>query len=95
MMAIKIPYKTVKNSKEAFEAIKKNITVEEIEKYKVKAELKYDEDKKIIYASGSGFELVVKFLEKELELDLQLAFLLKPLKSKISDSLEHKFKKVV
>lgn len=92
---MKIDYKKVSNADEAFAIVKENITPETIEKYKVKADVNYDESAKKIIAKGKGFELVMGFSDTNMNVDLDLSFLLKPLRSKILESLEKQLTRLV
>ncbi|NOT80714.1 MAG: hypothetical protein HOP07_17145 [Bacteriovoracaceae bacterium] len=92
-MGIKIDYLNMKDSNEAYQKVKTLITPEYIEKFQVKADINYDDDKKIVKAKGTGFTLVLCFLDQHCDVDLDLSFLLKPLKSKILEKIERQIKK--
>lgn len=92
-MGIKIDYLNMKDSSEAYQKVKTLITPEYIEKFQVKAEINYDDEKKIVKAKGAGFTLVLCFLDQHCDVDLDLSFLLKPLKSKILEKIERQIKK--
>ncbi len=92
-MAVKIDYKQVTNSDEAYTKVKTLITPEYVEKFQVKADVKYDDAKKLVTAKGSGFTLTLCFLPQHCEVDLDLSFLLKPLKSKILEKIEGQIKR--
>ncbi len=92
-MGVKIDYKNVTNSDEAYAKVKTLITPEYIEKFQVKADVKYDDAKKLVTAKGSGFTLTLCFEPKACDVDLDLSFLLKPLKSKILEKIEGQIKK--
>lgn len=92
-MGIKIDYKQVTNRDEAFVKTKKIITPEYLEKFQVKVELVIDEVAKTIKAKGSGFTLDLNFHETYAEVDLDLSFLLKPLKSKIMEKIQGQISK--
>lgn len=94
-MDLRIPYSKQQSSEEAYEAVKKAVTKEAIERFKVKAELNYDPKSKVILANGTGFELKMTFLDNAAELSLNLSFLLKPIKGKVLSSLEKQLKNVV
>ncbi len=87
-MGLKIDYKQLANADEAYAKVKTLITPAYIEKFQVKADVKYDDAKKLVTAKGSGFTLTLCFLEKACDVDLDLSFLLKPLKSKILGKIE-------
>lgn len=92
-MGVKINYLTSKSAEEAYTKARAVITPEYIEKFQVKADLNYDEATKKVTAKGSGFTLVLSFMQDHCDLDLDLSFLLKPLKGKIMEKLEHQIKK--
>ena len=92
-MGIKIDYKQVTNKNDAFEKAKLLITPEYLEKFQVKVDLKIDEAKKIIKAQGSGFTLTLTFMDTNCDVDLDLSFLLKPLKSKILEKIQSQIEK--
>jgi len=94
-MDAKIGYKKVKSSQEAFASVKAAITPEYIEKFKVKAKINYDEKKKLITASGMGFNLDINFSDKEVALNLKLSLILRPIKGKVLETLEREIKKHV
>ena len=81
------------NSDQAFVKAKTLITPEYIEKFQVKADIKYDEVAKKVIAKGTGFTLTLMFLEDHCDLDIDLSFLLKPLKGKIMEKIEAQIKK--
>jgi Putative polyhydroxyalkanoic acid system protein (PHA_gran_rgn) len=92
-MGLKIDYQKVTNRDEAFTKAKTVITPEYLEKFQVKVDLKVDEAAKTIKASGSGFTLNLSFQEKCCDVDLDLSFLLKPLKSKILEKIQGQIQK--
>jgi hypothetical protein len=92
-MGLKIDYKEVTNAEEAYRKVKQLITPEYIQKFQVKADITYDDAAKRVSAKGSGFKLDLCFLEKHCDLDLDLSFLLKPLKGKILEKIEGQIKK--
>ncbi len=92
-MALKIEYKEITNADQAYNKIKSLITPEYIQKFQVKADIIYDDPGKKVTAKGSGFKLDLCFFEKHCELDLDLSFLLKPLKSKILEKIEGQIKR--
>ena len=87
-MGIKIDYKQVTNKDEAFEKVKAFITPEYLEKFQMKIDLNFDEANKIAKATGNGFTLIISFFESYCDVDLDLSFLLKPLKSKIIEKIQ-------
>jgi predicted nucleic acid-binding protein len=92
-MGLKINYSQVTNSTDAYNKARSVITPEYIEKFQVKTDLKYDDATKKVIAKGSGFTLVLSFLEDHCDLDIDLSFLLKPLKSKITEKIEAQIKR--
>ena len=92
-MGIKIDYKQTTNSDEAYAKVKTVITPEYVEKFQVKADVKYDDAKKIVTAKGSGFTLTLCFQPDHCDVDLDLSFLLKPLKNKILEKIEGQIKR--
>jgi hypothetical protein len=94
-MGKKIDYKKAKSNQEAYDLVKNNITAEKIQKFKVNAELKYYPENNKIVASGTGFTLTMVFRDSRVEMDLDLSFILKPLRGKIEGALENEIQKVV
>jgi hypothetical protein len=92
-MGLKIDYKQVTNADEAYKKVKELITPEYIAKFQVKADIAYNDAAKTVTAKGSGFKLDLCFLEQHCDLDLDLSFLLKPLKGKILEKIEGQIKK--
>ncbi|MBP9679920.1 MAG: polyhydroxyalkanoic acid system family protein [Bacteriovorax sp.] len=92
-MGLKIDYKMVNGPKEAYDKVKSLITPEYIQKFQVKADVSCDDTKKIVKASGSGFTLTLQFLESHCDVDLELSLILRALKSKILEKIEHQITK--
>jgi hypothetical protein len=92
-MGVKIDYQKVTNKNEAFSKVKSLITPEYIEKFQVKADVSYDENKKIVKATGTGFTLTLSFLETHCDVDLELSLILRALKSKILSKIEAQISK--
>ncbi len=92
-MGLKIDYKEITNSDEAYAKVKTIITPEYVEKFQVKADVMYDDQKKIVTAKGKGFTLILCFLPNHCDVDLDLSFLLKPLKGKILEKIEKQIRK--
>lgn len=93
-MELKIPYSQITDKKKGYEQAKKLIP-EVISKFGVNADVKNDDANSSLTAKGSGFEAKIQFLEAEAVINLELGFLLKPLKGKIMDTIEKQIKKVV
>lgn len=94
-MAIVVSYKNVDNKDAAYAAVKEYITPETLDKWKVKADVHYDDGGQKINAKGKGFELNINFLDTQAQAELNLSLLLRPLKGKIEEGLEKQLKKVV
>lgn len=94
-MDLKINYNNCTDKDQAYQAVKSNITDETIAKFKVKAELKYDDAERSVCATGKGFELNITFLDDCAQLKLNLSLLYRAFKSKILDTLERKISKVI
>ena len=92
-MGIKVNYINVTKCDEAFFKIKSLITPEYIQKFQVKAAISYDETKKILKATGSGFTLTLSFFDTYCDIDLELSLILRALKSKILAKIEDQIKK--
>lgn len=92
-MGIKIDYNNMTNASDAFSKAREVITPEYIEKFQVKADVVYDEANKKVTAKGSGFKLDLCFYENHCDLDVDLSFLLRPLKGKITEMVESQIKK--
>ncbi len=92
-MSNRVNYKQVKSQDEAFQKVKAFITPEYLSKFQVKVELAFDEENKETVAKGQGFTLVIKFFDSYCDIDLDLSFLLRPLKSNILGKIEHQIEK--
>lgn len=92
-MGVKIDYSNLTNADDAFKKAKSVITPSYIEKFNVKADITYDEAKRTVKAKGSGFKLDLCFFDNYCDLNVDLSFLLKPLKGKIVEMLEAQIKK--
>ena len=92
-MSTKINYTTAKSGSEAFLKTKAFMTPEYLEKLQLQVDLSFDESKKIGVATGKGFTLTMKFFDTYCDVDLDLSFLLKPLRSKIMSKIEHQIAK--
>lgn len=92
---MKINYDKVTTKEEAYTAAKAAITPELIDRFKVKAEINYDDANSIVSAKGKGFALNISFYDTECEIDLDLSFMLKPIKSKILEGIEKQVKRIV
>lgn len=92
-MAIKIDYKTMTGRDAAYEKVKSVITPEYTAKFQVKADVAYDDVKKIIKSTGPGFTLTLCFFDTYCEADLELSIILRALKSKILTKIEDQIAK--
>lgn len=92
-MGVKIDYSNLTTADDAFKKAKLVITPSYIEKFNVKADVSYDEAKRTVKAKGAGFELDLCFFDNYCDLNVDLSFLLKPLKGKIVEMLEAQIKK--
>jgi hypothetical protein len=92
-MALKIDYKTVNGRDAAYTKVKSVITPEYTQKFQVKADVAYDDIKKIIKSTGSGFTLTLCFFDTYCEADLELSIILRALKSKILTKIEDQISK--
>ncbi len=89
-MDFKVNYNKATNADEAFGIVKAYITPEFLNKFQVKVGVDYDLANKIVKATGSGFTLKLIFRETHCEADLDLSFLLKPLKGSIAEKIQDK-----
>ncbi|MBC7538329.1 MAG: hypothetical protein H7281_05885 [Bacteriovorax sp.] len=92
-MALKIDYKTVNDRDAAYTKVKSVITPEYTQKFQVKADVAYDDVKKIIKSTGAGFTLTLCFFDTYCEADLELSIILRALKSKILTKIEDQISK--
>ncbi len=93
-MELKIPYSQITDRNKGYEEAKRRIP-EVIQKFGVKADVKTDDANHCFSAKGTGFEAKLQFLETECVVNVDLGFLLKPLKGKIMEVIEKQVKKVV
>jgi hypothetical protein len=87
-MGVKVHYKQVANKEDAFLKVKEFITPEYLEKFQMKIDLEFDDNQKIAKACGNGFTLIISFFDDYCDIDLDLSFLLRPLKSKILEKIQ-------
>ncbi|MBT4792671.1 MAG: hypothetical protein HON90_13945 [Halobacteriovoraceae bacterium] len=92
-MDISIEYSQVESKNDAYLAVKSAITPELLARFQVKATIDYFDD--YIMAKGKGFKLKMEFNTSSCDVYLDLAFLLKPLRAKITDAIEKQIKRVV
>lgn len=92
-MGQKINYKTVNSSEAAYLKVKGVITPEYTQKFQVKADLTYDDAKKIIKSTGTGFTLTLCFYDTYCDVDLDLSIILRALRPKILAKIEAQIEK--
>lgn len=95
MANLTIDYKKTSSSDSAYEAVKKHLMENGLGGFEDNVNLEYNDKKKLIHAEGKGFELNAVFAETCLEIDLDLAFLLRPFQGKILQGLGDELKKVI
>ncbi len=88
-------YTKTTGREEAFPAAKLRITPQLLEKFKVNAEIDYDDDTYKILGEGKGFNIIISFDENDVELELRLSFFLKPLSKTIMKMLEKEILRVI
>lgn len=93
MAAVKIDYKNLNGREAAYTKVKSIVTPEYTQKFQVQADVAYDDANKIIKSTGKGFTLTLCFFDTYCEADLDLSFLLKPLKGKILSKIEDQIAK--
>lgn len=92
---MKVAYQKATSKEEAYKLACDQITEEYIEKFKVHAEIHYNEIVGEIKATGKGFTLTLSFGESDVGVDLDVSFMLRPLKGKVLETIENKIKKTV
>jgi len=90
-----INFKIAKNKKEAFVIVKKNLTPKYLSQFKIDVELEYDAKNLEISASGTGFNLEIKFEESYINYVLDLSLIYRPFKNKIVDALIKQLAQVI
>ena len=94
-MGLKINYTKFSNADEAYTSVKSQITPEYTQKFQVKAEVAYDDDRKIIKSTGPGFTLTLSFFDTYCDADLELSIILRALKTKILAKIEDQVAKIL
>jgi hypothetical protein len=94
-MDFKANYEKTQTKDEAFTKVSEHITPELLQRYKVNPTLDYNKDKYEISAKGTGFELIISFLDDAAQVKLNLSLILRPLKGKILESVEKQIKRVI
>lgn len=94
-MSLILKYKTVSSAAQAFELVKNHLTPDTLSKFKVSAQIEYNESLKIIEAKGKGFSLNVHFYEDQAKVDLDLSFLFRAAKGAILSKIEKMFQAIL
>lgn len=92
---MKVHYSKAKSKQEAYELACEQITDEYVAKFNVNANISYDPHAGKIEAKGPGFTLTLVFDQQECQVNLDLTFLLRPLKGKVLNAVEKKLKYTV
>jgi len=90
-----VAYSKAKNAEDAYKIVKTSITPATIEKFNVKANFDYYDDSLTMVAKGNGFDLRMIFEDKEVTVDLDLSFMLKPFKGKVMEGIKKMLGRVV
>ncbi len=89
-------YQNTSNGEDAFSMAMKALDRAERENvFPVKVDFKFDNEFRKIQGKGRGFEISLEFFDKELDLFLDLSFVLKPAKRKILSSIENELCKFI
>ncbi len=94
-MGLKVNYNNATNKEEAYNLAKSAVTPDYVAKFGVKADVTKNDGNYSMVAKGKGFELSLKFEDSYCQVDLDLSFMLKPLKGKILETIESKIKRTV
>ena len=92
-MDLKIPYVAVKSPKEAFKIVEEFLTQEGIASIPVKPTFQFMPEKNLIIAEGTGFKIRALFEPEFVAISLDLSFLYRAFKGKITTILEQQLKK--
>jgi hypothetical protein len=92
-MDLKVSYYKVTTRHEAYQEARSVITPEYIAKWKVKADISYDDANTCIKAKGKGFSLELEFTEHEARVSCDLSLMLKPFKRTVLETIEGKLKR--
>lgn len=95
MADLTFDYKKSKDFEEAYANVKNYITPENIQKFKVKAQIDYDKKNKKMVATGKGFTLTVLFDDSKVDLELKLSFILKPIRKTVLRQMDKEFSRLV
>ncbi len=92
-MDLKIPYSTVKNSQEAFAVVRSFLENDGLSIIPIKPHFQFMPEKNLIIAEGSGFKIRALFEPDFVAISIDLSFLYRAFKGKVSNVLEQHFKK--
>jgi|GEM_PF-1005758 len=90
-----IPYGKKIDKEKAYSKLKSKLDNGALDKLKVKANLYYNDEDCTISAQGKGFKFSIDFFDEDAKCDLELGLFLKPMRSRIEESLKDKIKKAV
>jgi hypothetical protein len=94
-MSFSVSYNKVNDPSEAFNLVQGTVEHGMLKKFKVNADVDYDESSKKVKAKGKGFELDIAFFEDKATVDLHLGLLLKPMRSKIEAIIKKEFEDIL
>jgi hypothetical protein len=92
-MDLRVPYSKLGTKEDAYNEAKSIITPEYIAKWKVKADISYDEPNTKMKATGKGFTLELIFADNEAQVKCDLSLMLKPFKKTVLETVENKLKR--
>jgi hypothetical protein len=92
-MDLKIPYVAVKNSQEAFGVVKNFLQNDGLSMLPVKPSFQFMPEKNLIIAEGSGFKIRALFEPEFVAISIDLSFLYRAFKGKVTEILEQHLKK--
>lgn len=92
-MDLKVPYSKLSTKEEAYKEACSLITPEYIAKWKVKADISYDEANHKLKATGKGFTLELVFTDTDAQVKCDLSLMLKPFKKTVLETVEGKLKR--
>lgn len=92
-MDLKVPYSKLSTKEEAYKEACSLITPEYIAKWKVKADIAYDEFNHKLKATGKGFTLELVFTDTDAQVKCDLSLMLKPFKKTVLETIEGKLQR--
>ncbi len=92
-MDLRVPYSNLTDREEAYKMACSLITPEYIAKWKIKADIAYDDGQYRLKATGKGFTLELVFKETEAQVKCDLSLMLRPFKKTVLDTIENKLKR--